>query len=112
MSAVYDYEPQPREDPLVKDIDEFCTASFPALTTEKAVLLKVFPFCEFFGFRVKSSLLHIQTVLSVPEWIPWLSRIRRESKTAYDLSIKVTETPYQMVQKRMVAFLCSVVTRR
>lgn len=49
MSAVYDYEPQPREDPLVTVVDDFAKASLPALTPEKAVLLKAFPFCAYIG---------------------------------------------------------------
>jgi hypothetical protein len=47
MSAVYDYEPGPRDDPIVHILDSFLKASMPAATAEKAVLLKIFPFCEF-----------------------------------------------------------------
>ena len=46
MSAVYDYEPSSRNDPIVSLIDNFLQASNPALTPEKAVLLKAFPFCK------------------------------------------------------------------
>ena len=53
MSAVYDYEPRIREDPLVKLVDEYCKASFPALIPEKAVLLKAFPFCWSFILNLK-----------------------------------------------------------
>ena len=53
MSAVYDYEPQTREDPMVKVVDDFCHASLPSLTPEKASLLRMFPFCEFFRFEFK-----------------------------------------------------------
>ncbi|KAF8547992.1 cytochrome P450 [Imleria badia] len=84
MSAVYDYEPQTREDPMVKIVADFCEASFLALIAEKAVLVKAFPF-----------------LLSVPRWIPGLSWIRREASTAYDLGTKAVEVPYQLVQKRM-----------
>ena len=44
MSAIYDYEPQLREDPMVKDVDDFCKTTFPALTPEKAALIRALPF--------------------------------------------------------------------
>ena len=50
MSAVYDYEPKLRGDPMVKIMDDFCKASLPALTPEKAVLLKALPFRKFLGY--------------------------------------------------------------
>ncbi|KAG6381871.1 cytochrome P450 [Boletus reticuloceps] len=86
MSAIYDYEPKTREDPMVEMIDDFSRASMWALTPEMAVLLKAFPF-----------------LLSVPEWIPGLSWIRREASNAYSLGAKAMEAPYQWVQKRIVA---------
>ena len=49
MSAVYDYEPELRGDLMVKAMDDFCKASLKALTPEKAILLKVFPFRKFLG---------------------------------------------------------------
>ncbi|KAI9570434.1 cytochrome P450, partial [Boletus coccyginus] len=86
MSAIYDYEPQLQEDPMVSITDKFTKASLPALTPENAVLLRAFPF-----------------LLSVPEWVPALSRIRREARAAYALRTKMIETPYQWVLKRMEA---------
>ena len=50
MSAVYDYEPDLRGDPMVKVMDDFCKASLKALTPEKAILLKVFPFRKFLRY--------------------------------------------------------------
>lgn len=47
MSAIYDYETQPQDDPMVKLVNDFLKASVPALTPEKAVLLKAFPFRKF-----------------------------------------------------------------
>ncbi|KAI9570433.1 cytochrome P450 [Boletus coccyginus] len=67
-------------------ISIFTRASLPALTPENAVLLRAFPF-----------------LLSVPEWVPALSRIRREAGAAYALRTKMIETPYQWVLKRMEA---------
>ncbi|KAF8557325.1 cytochrome P450 [Imleria badia] len=86
MSAAYDYEPQLREDPMVTIVDKFSKASLPALTQEKAVILRAFPF-----------------LLSVPEWVPTLSRIRREARVATALRTQMIEMPYQWVRKRMEA---------
>ncbi|KIJ07215.1 hypothetical protein PAXINDRAFT_121182 [Paxillus involutus ATCC 200175] len=84
MPAVYDYEPNPRNDPMVHIIDSFLRASVPAMTSEKALLLKLFPF-----------LLHI------PDWFPG-SSLKRQARTSYDWAVKMVETPYQYVQKRMI----------
>ena len=51
MCSVYDYDPSPRDDPMVSIINNFIEASILALMPEKAVLLKVFPFCECLGTR-------------------------------------------------------------
>ena len=51
MCSVYDYDPRPQGDPMVSIINNFIEASMPALMPEKAVLLKVFPFCECLGTR-------------------------------------------------------------
>ena len=104
MSAVYDYEPKLRGDPMVKVMDDFCKASLPALTPENAVLLKAFPFRKFLGYYCWVFHIHFWKVLIVPEWIPGLSRIRREASAAYALGTNATEAPYQLVQKRMVNF--------
>ncbi|KAF9228921.1 cytochrome P450 [Gyrodon lividus] len=85
MSAVYDYEPSPRNDPMVHIVDRFLQASLPGMTTGKAILLQIFPF-----------LLHI------PDWLPG-SSLKREAKNSYEWAVKMVETPYQYVQKRMEA---------
>ena len=46
MCSIYDYDPSPRNDEMVSIINNFIEASFSALLPEKAVLFKVFPFCE------------------------------------------------------------------
>lgn len=46
MSAVYDYEPRARNDPMVAIVDNYLQASVPGLSPEKTVLLKAFPFCK------------------------------------------------------------------
>ncbi|KAF8842611.1 hypothetical protein BDN67DRAFT_341005 [Paxillus ammoniavirescens] len=45
MSAVYDYEPSPRNDPMVHIVHRFLQASMLAMTAKK-VFLKMFPFCK------------------------------------------------------------------
>ncbi|KAF8842616.1 cytochrome P450 [Paxillus ammoniavirescens] len=83
MSAVYDYEPSPQNDPMVHIVHRFLQASMPAITVEKALLLKMFPF-----------LLHI------PDWLPG-SSLKRQARTSRDWAIKAVEIPYQYVQKQM-----------
>ncbi|KIJ12557.1 hypothetical protein PAXINDRAFT_171115 [Paxillus involutus ATCC 200175] len=85
MSAVYDYEPSPRNDPMVHIAHRCLQASMPAITVEKALLLKMFPF-----------LLHI------PDWLPG-SSLKRQARTSRDWAIKAVEIPYQYVQKQMKA---------
>ncbi|KAF9241412.1 cytochrome P450 [Melanogaster broomeanus] len=80
MSAVYDYEPSPRNDPMIHIVDRFLQASIPAIAPEKAILLKIFPF----------------------HWLPG-SSLKLEARTGYEWGIKMVETPYQYVQKRMEA---------
>ncbi|KIJ12559.1 hypothetical protein PAXINDRAFT_118044 [Paxillus involutus ATCC 200175] len=83
MSAAYDYEPGPRDDPIVHILDSFLRASMSAATAEKAVLLKMFPF-----------------LLRIPDWFPG-SSIKREARTSSEWAVKMMETPYKYVQKQM-----------
>ncbi|KIJ58388.1 hypothetical protein HYDPIDRAFT_34241 [Hydnomerulius pinastri MD-312] len=83
MSAVYDYEPHLRDDPMVHSVERFLEASCPAITPEKALPLKMFPF-----------LLHL------PDWFPG-SSIKREANYSKRWSTEMVENPYQYVQKRM-----------
>jgi len=85
MSALYDYDPSPRNDPIVTIVDNYLQASVPSLTPEKSVLLKTFPF-----------LLHM------PDWLPG-SWIKREANEAYELRNKLLAMPYEYVQKRMAS---------
>ncbi|KAN0086143.1 Cytochrome P450 [Tylopilus felleus] len=85
LSAVYDYEPKLRNDPLVAVIDKFLHVAVGSLAPEKGFLLKAFPF-----------LLH------VPDWFPG-SWIKRDIKEAYALRTKMVELPYKTVLERMEA---------
>jgi hypothetical protein len=46
MIAVYDYDPTPRDDPIVHLAEQFIKASEDALNPENAFALRFFPFCE------------------------------------------------------------------
>ncbi|KAF8448710.1 cytochrome P450, partial [Boletus edulis BED1] len=59
MSAIYDYEPKTREDPMVEMIDDFSRASMWALTPEMVVLLKAFPFCELLRLHLDHRWLYL-----------------------------------------------------
>jgi hypothetical protein len=48
MSAVYGYEPSPRNDPLVQLVGHAVHFGMAVLTPERAMMLKTFPFCEFY----------------------------------------------------------------
>ncbi|KAF9241404.1 cytochrome P450 [Melanogaster broomeanus] len=85
MSAVYDYEPSPRNDPMAHIVDSFIKACMPGTHPAKAILVRTFPF-----------LLHI------PDWFPG-SSLKLEARKSYDLGIKLIETPYQYVRKQMEA---------
>ncbi|KAF9228926.1 cytochrome P450 [Gyrodon lividus] len=89
MSAVYDYEPSPRNDPMVHIVDGFLQASLPGMTPKKALLLKFLPF-----------------LLYIPDWLPG-SSFKREAKKSHEWANRMVETPYQYVQKRMGPFVFS-----
>ncbi|KIK80526.1 hypothetical protein PAXRUDRAFT_15742 [Paxillus rubicundulus Ve08.2h10] len=83
LSAVYDYEPSPRSDPIVQTVDKFHEVCMSGTTPGKAVLLGLFPF-----------------LLQIPDWFPG-SSLKREAKRSREWASKLIETPYQYVQKRM-----------
>jgi hypothetical protein len=46
MSVTYGYRPGPRDDPLVRIVEDTMAVGVKVLTPERAILLKNFPFCE------------------------------------------------------------------
>ncbi|KAG2052343.1 hypothetical protein BDR06DRAFT_528928 [Suillus hirtellus] len=42
----YSCQTSPRDDPLVRIIENAVALAFQAMTLERAILLKIFPFCE------------------------------------------------------------------
>ncbi|KIJ10807.1 hypothetical protein PAXINDRAFT_172032 [Paxillus involutus ATCC 200175] len=85
LSAVCDYEPRPRNDPMVYTVDRFVHACVQAATPEKAILVKTFPF-----------------LLRIPDWLPG-SSLKCEARSSYEWATKTVEDPYQYAQKRMEA---------
>ncbi|KAF9232015.1 cytochrome P450 [Melanogaster broomeanus] len=85
MSAVYDYEPSPQNDPMVHIVDSFLEACMPGANPVKAILIRAFPF-----------------LLRIPDWFPG-SSLKLEARKSYELGIKLIETPYQYVRKQMEA---------
>ncbi|KAF8840537.1 cytochrome P450 [Paxillus ammoniavirescens] len=83
MIAVYDYDPTPRDDPIVHLAEQFLGASLEALIPERAVALRLFPF-----------------LLYLPDWCPG-SLLKRKARQARKYSEEWIEFPYQYVQNRM-----------
>jgi hypothetical protein len=46
MSAVYGYEPSPRDDPLVQLVRKALDFGMRAWTQEREMMVRTFPFCE------------------------------------------------------------------
>ena len=59
LAAAYDYEPKPRDDPMVSIVDEYLKASLPGVAPSKMFLLKVFPFCKCPWLIRKATLLKL-----------------------------------------------------
>ncbi|KAF8555769.1 cytochrome P450 [Imleria badia] len=83
MSAVYDYEPSPRNDPMALTLDNYIRAAAAAVAPEIILLTKAFP-----------------VLLHIPEWLPG-SWIRRKAKEAYAWRNEMTRSLYGYVQERM-----------
>ncbi|KAF9225697.1 cytochrome P450 [Gyrodon lividus] len=84
MIAVYDYDPSPRDDPIVHLAERFLEASLEALIPEKAVALKLFPF-----------------LLYLPDWCPG-SSLKIKASKARKYSAEWVELPYRYAQNHMV----------
>jgi len=46
MSAIYGYQSSARDDPLVRIVETAMAVGFDMATPERAMLLKIFPFCK------------------------------------------------------------------
>ena len=79
MRSIYDYDPSPRDDPMVSIINRFIEASVMALMPEKAVLLKAFPFCEWVREEASHCLTSFRKCSIYPNGFPERrSNVKRE----------------------------------
>jgi hypothetical protein len=46
MSVTYGYQTRPRDDPLVRIVENALVIGLEMMTQERATLLHLFPFCE------------------------------------------------------------------
>ncbi|KAG1748494.1 cytochrome P450 [Suillus paluster] len=84
MSVVYDYQPNARDDPLVRVVEKSLALGFAVLTQEKAFLLKTFPF-----------------LLKLPDWC-WGSSIKRDARLSTNRTTEMMEVPFRYAQQHMV----------
>jgi len=104
MSAVYDYEPSARDDPLIRLVDTVMHIATAVLTPERAIMLKAFPFCELDFLDEKGLTFYAllwNVVLKLPDWC-WGSSIKREAQVSTNHVNEMLDTPFQFVQRHMV----------
>jgi cytochrome P450 len=83
MSVTYGYRPGPRDDPLVRIVEDTMAVGVKVLTPERAILLKNFPF-----------------LLRLPDWC-WGSGIKREAQVSTHRMTEMTDLPFQYAQEHM-----------
>jgi cytochrome P450 len=83
MSVTYGYRPGPRDDPLVRIVEDTMAIGVKVLTPERAILLKNFPF-----------------LLRLPDWC-WGSGIKREAQVSTHRMTEMTDLPFQYAQEHM-----------
>ncbi|KAJ8583378.1 cytochrome P450 [Rhizopogon salebrosus TDB-379] len=81
MSAVYGYEPSPRDDPLVQLVGKALDFGMRALTPEREMMVKIFPF-----------------LLKLPDWC---SSIKHDAQVSTDCMTEIQDLPFQYVQQHM-----------
>ncbi|KAG2100143.1 cytochrome P450 [Suillus discolor] len=83
MSAIYGYQTSPRDDPLVRIVENALAIGNLVVIPERAILLKTFPF-----------------LLKLPDWC-WGSSIKREAQASTNLMTEMTEVPFRYTQQHM-----------
>ncbi|KAG1849795.1 cytochrome P450 [Suillus tomentosus] len=83
ISATYGYQTSPRDDPLVRIMENAIALGLQVMTPEKAILLKTFPF-----------------LLKLPDWC-WGSSIKRDARTSTNRMREMTDVPFQYAQEHM-----------
>ncbi|KAG2060511.1 cytochrome P450 [Suillus hirtellus] len=83
MSVIYDYQTSPRDDPLVRIVENAVAIGFQVIIPERAILLKTFPF-----------------LLKLPDWC-WGSSIKREAQASTNHMTEMTEVPFLYTKQHM-----------
>ncbi|KAG1881343.1 cytochrome P450 [Suillus tomentosus] len=83
MSVTYGYQTSPHDDPLVRIVENALALGLQAITPERAILLKTFPF-----------------LLKLPDWC-WGSSIKREAQASTNHMTEMVEVLFQYTQQHM-----------
>ncbi|KAG1775727.1 cytochrome P450 [Suillus placidus] len=83
MSAIYDYQPSARDDPLVRIMENAVTVGVEMTTPENALLLQLFPF-----------------LLKLPDWC-WGSSVKRAAQISTECLNGIRDLPFQCAQQHM-----------
>ncbi|OJA08488.1 hypothetical protein AZE42_02840 [Rhizopogon vesiculosus] len=83
MSVTYDYDTEPRDDPLVEVVGKTLELALQELRPEVAAVLSAFPF-----------------LLRLPAWVPGMS-IKKKAAQSREWVRNWMEDPYQLVLRRM-----------
>ncbi|KAG2364420.1 cytochrome P450 [Suillus spraguei] len=87
LSVTYGYQTVPRDDPLVRIIEDALVIGLKVMTPERAILLKTFPF-----------------LLRLPDWC-WGSAIKRDAQISTHRMTEMTNLPFQYAQEHMTESL-------
>ncbi|KAH7928071.1 cytochrome P450 [Leucogyrophana mollusca] len=85
MSAVYDYDTAPRDDPLVAVVNKALLLGTKVMTPERAIVLGAFPFLTW-----------------LPAWFPGAT-IKRDAVLSRECVTEMIERPCEYVRKRMTS---------
>lgn len=105
MSAVYDYETLPKNDPMVNVVGRALKLAVEEVRPEIAAFFSVFPFCRFSTSSPNVVLLY-QLVLSLPSWFPGMD-IHKKAAQSREWSKGWVDTPFEDVLEKMVSSVAS-----
>ncbi|KAG0698690.1 cytochrome P450 [Suillus ampliporus] len=83
MPIIYDYQPSARDDPLIRVVEHAQILGLAVLTSERAFLLKMFPF-----------------LLRLPDWC-WGSSIKRDAQISTKIMAEMADVPFQHARQNM-----------
>jgi len=106
MSAVYDYETMPKNDPMVNVVGRALKLAVEEVRPEVAAFFSVFPFGRFFTSSPNVFLLMYHPVLSLPSWVPGMG-IHRKAAQSREWSKEWVDTPFEDVLAKMVSSIAS-----